>query len=375
MGSVWRANGRGRIGLSFGAGAAIAFLVACAPTPPVVLPPAALPARLPGFEDALTLARSFRDRAEALSPPTSAALLGAADDGGAMALREWAASRRDVTQAAQRAYDVALLATYDKSDMAGIHAEVAELWLNVLEDSKRALLAAAPAEYRDDPVFLSATQGATSYALRALTARVADHLDWCARLGGRTTCIPVAQRFALATDPRPAYEPPPAPAPAAVAITDRPVLPTTRPKPCTFRGTLVTRGAVYAAETGGAVVLPVGESAPIEVDALDTPSRPGGRYKVKLAWPQVVEGYLAADEPPFVLTRQAALAAEIPWATQGARVDASDARGPTVRLTPAGERVAGANAAERRFFCHDLDLATSPHNDPGSFGDRRAMPR
>jgi hypothetical protein len=374
MGSLWRASGRGRARLSFGAGAAIAFLVACGPTPIPAPPAAAMPARLPGFEDALREARAYRDRAAAMSPPTSADLLGASDEGEALVLREWAASRRDMTQAAQRAYEVALLATYDKSDMAGIHAEVAELWLNVLEDSKRVLLAAAPADYRDDPVFLSATQGATSYALRALTARVADHLDWCARLGGRTTCIPVAQRFALATDPRPEAQPAPAPVATAVAGVDRPVLPTTRPKPCTFRGTLVTRGAVYATETGGAVVLPVGESAPIEVEALDTPSRPGGRYKVKVAWPEAVEGYLAADEPPFVLTRQAAVATEIPWATQGARVDASDARGPTVRLMPAGERVAGANAAERRFFCHDLDLVTSPR-DAGSFGDRRAMPR
>jgi hypothetical protein len=292
-----------------------------------------------------------------LLPPSASELFGLSDEGVASALRRWAGDRRDLVQAAQRAYDDALLATYDRKDMAGLHAEVADLWLGVLVDTRRALLAAAPEAYRADPVFVSATQGAEAFALRKLAERIAANLDWCARLGGRTTCAQVNERYAMATDPRPVVEGDVSS--SAVAASERPVIPTSRPRPCTFRGTLVTRGAIYAGETGDALLLPLGASGPIEVEALDAPAQAGGRYKVSLTWPRVLDGYLAADEPPLVLTRQVVVEGNTAWASEGTRVDASDARGPTVRLMRAVDR-ARPESVERRFFCHDLELATSP---------------
>ena len=76
----------------------------------------------------------------------------------------------------------------------------------------------------------------------------------------------------------------------------RPVLPTTRPTPCTFKGSLAARGLIYKDETGpSSVVLPTSPDTPIEVESLAVPRVAGGRYKVVVSWPQAVEGYFQAN--------------------------------------------------------------------------------
>jgi hypothetical protein len=307
------------------------------------------------YPGALARARAARDRALDPRAPSAYDLDGATDEAIATALTTWAAARRDAAQGAQRAYDEALDAAAEPKDAAVVHAELADLWIGVLEDTRRVLFAAAPARYRSDPAFTGAVGSAASYALRGLVDRIEIHLLECARTAGDArasegACAKVAARFADATDPtRPDGRGETA---AAVASAPRPMIPTTRPSPCTFRGTLRARGAVYDSETGGAVLLPVSVDTPIEVESLQTPSRPGGRYKVTVRWPSATTGYLETAVPPLAIARHLD-PADATWAALGTRVDVSDARGPTVRA-------AASASAERRLFCHDLELATTP---------------
>jgi len=223
---------------------------------------------------------------------------------------------------------------------------------------------------------VSAVQGATVYALRPLLDRVESHLGACQRIvrevdspgsGARadagTICANVAHRLEDASDPRgPSAGRTTAATPPILSPAPRSVLPTTHPKPCTFKGTLRTRGTVYASAMGGAVLLALDPSSAIEVDSLAVPTAPGGRYKVSVSWPTSAEGYLEAEDGPFVLTRPVDLPSDAIWAPEGARVEASDARGPTVRVArpkqarnPASS--GGADTMDRRLFCHDLELA------------------
>ncbi len=324
----------------------------------------------PDFPNAIALARAARDRAIAVRPPSAADFAAAASDEAiAGILQSWAASRRDAAQDAHRAYAEALRAVQNASDEARTYGEIAEVWLRVEEDTRAALFAATPAEYRDDPSLVGAVQGATVYALRPLLDRVGSNLAACERIANEpsaegtpaTACAAVNERYERSRDPwmRPA-EAREAPTPSASA--PRPVLATTHPKPCTFKGTLLTRGAVYDRESGGSVLLSIEPGLPIEVESLAASSKAGGRYKVTVTWPKAVEGYLDAEDAPFVVTRAVEIGPDAVWAAEGERVAASGALGPTVRAERAADGRAGSDASgttERRLFCHDLALATS----------------
>jgi hypothetical protein len=354
----------------------------CAPmtAPALTLTSATAP---PDFATAMTRARAARDRAALLLAPAPADLAASSDEAIAGTLRQWATSRRDASQDAHRSYTEALHSANEPTEEAEAYAELAELWMRTEEDTRSALFAATPAEYRDNPLLVSALQGATVYALRPLLDRVESHLGACQHVlreiassapgssaDAARICASVARRLEDASDPRgPSAMREVAATPALAPAAPRPILPTTHPKPCTFKGTLLARGAVYASETGGAVVLALNPSSAIEVESLAVPTAPGGRYKVIVSWPIAAEGYLETEDGPFVLTRRVVLPSDATWAAEGERVEASDARGPTVRVARPKHATADpdvttasgiAEAADRRLFCHDLELAIPP---------------
>jgi hypothetical protein len=215
-------------------------------------------------------------------------------------------------------------------------------------------------------------QSATVYALRPLLDRVKTHLAACQRIaaddsgppsGAAKTCAALALRLNNLDDPRGPGAPRDEP-----KIAVRPLVPTTRPTPCTFKGSLAARGAIYKDETGpSSVVLPTSPDTPIEVESLAVPRVAGGRYKVVVSWPKAVEGYFEAEDGLLTLTRGVEIAPGTVWAKEGDRVTASDPRGPTVRVArPKGDPARGSESPpkpgtlERRLFCHDLALATAP---------------
>ena len=350
--------------------AAAPSLSSCAQTAsPLSLTSATTP---PDYASAIARARAARDHAAALRTPSALDFASGSDEAISDTLRQWAVARREATQEAHRAYAEALLAAPDPAAEAEVYGEIAEVWIQTAEDTRSALFAATPAPYRDDPSLMSAVQGATVYALRPLLRRVESYLAACERVlsespsasAGRT-CAAVTLRLKKADDPRG----PSAAGEIAEAAPRRPILPTTRPKPCTFKGTLFTRGAVYESESGGSVVLPIERDAGIEVESLAVASAPGGRYKVAVSWPKAVEGYLQAEEGPLVLRRRVELGPDAVWAAEGDRVGASDARGATVLAARRKVPLGGPRGAvppgildplPRRLFCHDLELALSP---------------
>ena len=201
-----------------------------------------------------------------------------------------------------------------------MYAELAEMWLRLAEDTRSALFASTPPQYQNEPSFTSAVQSAMVFALRPLLDRVETHLSACRRVvrespsavTAANTCDAVAQRLNEVNDPRPraAHVEPD-------VVARRPILPTTHPKPCTFKGTLLARGTIYADESGSSVMLPMTSATAIQVESLAVPRAPGGRYKVVVSWPQAVEGYLQADDGPFALTRPVELAPGTVWAKEG----------------------------------------------------------
>jgi hypothetical protein len=349
-----------------------ASLVACGrSTAPQLALTSAAPK--PDYPTAIAQARAARDRAFALHAPSPGALAAAStEEAVTETLRQWAASRREATQDAHRAYAEALHAVPGPADEAEAYGEIAELWLRLEEDTRSALFAATPASYRDDPSLVSAVQGAAVYALRPLLDRVGSALRACEHVLSETpsapaavTCAAVAARLKQADDP-PASSAAQSVAAAIPVAPARPIVATTHPKPCTFKGTLFTRGAVYESESGSAVVLPIEHGTSIEVESLAVASAPGGRYRVVVSWPKAVVGYLDAKDGPFVLTRTVELEPGAVWAAEGERVAASDTRGATVlaaRPKLASGSPPGAVSGDRRLFCHDLELATPRHTD------------
>jgi hypothetical protein len=322
----------------------------------------ASPAPESTFADAIGRARAARDRAASLRTPSEADFASASDESIASALQAWASARRDATQDAHRAYADALRLAGDPAEEAAAYGEIAELWLHLEEDTRSALFAATPTPYRDDPSLVGAVQGATVYALRPILERVESNLGACQRLAqeapaAKDACAAIAARYARSSDPWMSARPEraePAIAPVAMPAA-REAVPTTHPTPCTFAGTLLARGAVYDSPSGSNILLALDSGAAIDVDSLAVAVAPGGRYKVTVRWPRAVEGYLETKDAPFVLTRRVDIGADVVWATEGDRVSASEARGPTVRV----ERASGGEGApDRRLFCHDLALAT-----------------
>ena len=404
---------RSRLAIRFNAlralaiGASWSCLTACAASPPIthVAEPVTV-APSSDYVAAIAHARDARVRARAEQVPSAGELEAANGEETIDAILErWAIARRDATQAAQRAYAEALRVAHTPEEEAEVHAELAEMWLGVQSDIESALLAATPAKYRDEPSLVSMVQIGTTVALRPLRDRVAVHVDMCERIAHERapngsmaeTCTKSSDRF-LETLTAHATMPPETtprfgtsldariagvPNGSTTTTEAHPIVPTTRPKPCTFKGTLVTRGTIYAEKTGSQAVLPI-LGTPIEVDALDVPDQPGGRYKVSVIWPTVATGWLEAAEPPFVLTKQVELVPESAWVEPGEHVAASEARGPTVRATRTFEDPIGGTSQrkpmpeglDRRLFCHDLDLATASsttHTSTSTKGDEAKL--
>ncbi|HEY2513011.1 MAG TPA: hypothetical protein VGI39_19220 [Polyangiaceae bacterium] len=345
----------------------IGTLAACVRTEPVAPATAGTLTSAPAPTDYASLllrARSARDRALGMRAPMAADFESLPEEATLAVLQKWSIARRDASQDAHRAYGEALVAAAQPADQAVVYAELADLWLRLDEDARTALFAAAPATFRDDPALVTSVDAASGYALQPLLDRIAGLLAACRRVApadsgafsDAITCASVARRFVAADDPR---GPNAARVSQAVASTElRPIVPTTHPQPCTFKGTLAARGTVYADEAGSEVVLSVRRDDPIEVELLAVPKARGGRYKVSVSWPKQVEGYLQAEDAPLVLLRRVDQAKDRVWATEGDAVAASDARGPTVEVTRASHGSGGAS--ERRLFCHDLELATPP---------------
>jgi hypothetical protein len=337
------------------------------------------------FFEALSEARSARDLAYALSAPSPYELgtAGSNEDAIATILRTWATARRDATALADLAYERALRAARGPEEEAETRGELAELWLAVQEDVEIALLAAAPANYRDDPSLVRYVQLDIVEALRPLRDKVANHLEKCRMLlrdfrglgAARRACETAERRLAETSLPHVTQN--------AVREADggtpliagpRALRPTTHPKPCVFQGSVLVRGGLFADAQGGAALHAFDGTAPIEVDALEPAATVGGRYQVTLSWPYVVSGYLESADPPFVLKRQVDIVVGHVWAAEGERVATIQARGPTARvvrdLTSAGSmselkdvsaaKVPTVLSVDRRIFCRDLDLASMP---------------
>ena len=324
--------------------------------PPVSTPETTMPA--PAV-NAIAAARAARDHAYAMRPPSAAELAGASDKAAAGHVYAWLNARRDANEKAQAAYTTALRATLDPAAEAALHSELADLWLRFEEDTRDALQALPPAPGGKESSLVSSLRSDVAGVVRPLDELVSVHLEACKRMatisgvtGGAAVCDSVAHRF-MAQD--------------AASAVSRPVLPTSHPKPCTFKGTLFAHGTIYGTETGTTPLMAIGARGPIEVEALEPATRTGGRYKVTVSWPKPVEGYLEAQDPPFTLLRRVELVPTVAWAPEGARMDASDVKGPTARvlhpyIAPAGgpPRRPKPEAFDLRLFCHDLGLATAP---------------
>jgi hypothetical protein len=313
-----------------------------------------------------------------MRPPTAAELAGPSDKAAAGRVYAWLNARRDANDQAQAAYTTALRATLEAAAASALHSEIADLWLRFEEDARDAIHALPIAPGGKESSLVSSLRSDVAGVIRPLDELVSIHLEACKRMatisgetGSAAVCDSVAHRF-MAQD--------------AASSVARPVVPTTHPKPCTFKGTLFTHGTIYGTETGTTALMGIGARGPIEVEALQAATHAGGRYKVTVSWPKPVEGFLEAQDPPFTLLRRVELVPNVAWAPEGARVDVSDEKGPTVRairpyVAPEGgpPRRPKPEAFDLRLFCHDLGLATAPATEgasaasPGRFGSRSRL--
>ncbi len=148
-----------------------------------------------------------------------------------------------------------------------------------------------------------------------------------------------------------------------VATPARKPLPTSSPRPCSYRGSLeLDYGRAYLEREGLEPALSVTN---VELDLLELPERRAGRFHIMVSWPIVAEAWLDAAALPLATRRRLPVKEPHLWLGSGARVFAwKGEKAATANIGRPLEENQLERAFEADMPCGDLSFPRALPEDP-----------
>lgn len=302
--------------------------------------------------------------AEALAPPEAPPPGGKAESLAFMQgpLGDWVKSRREASDQADQALGAALACT-PNAEQSSLLLRRGQVQGHFVSAFLRVGVAAMPLEFSRDPELKKLWVDGLVSAIGRQLGDARNSFEACVGLGSKaqasdvSTCATElaalpgtsnsAPRAALSRSSSGELKPP------RHLAYPRPFVNTTRPKPCTFAGSLKLWRPVL--KMGSREVARMEQ---VELSRLSLPSARTGAFVVETAWPIVGSFTLDASALPLNLRSRVELGGKHVWLSKGAAVSAAAAgQGKALAYRAVSESAKATPDPVANVACSELELA------------------